>query len=166
MICTDENMAAAGGNNWRWDIVRLYNPDFHLDQALKAAFDAGTLSPEVRDAFNRGGASLSPNAVVSGGQPQYDGVSWTITDGALTHVVRSLPQMGKVLYVYLAKGGFGLADLPAGILVSLTMRRCVRVEENEGRLLEDLGRRAASSVVRRTDSSTLLLQLWRWLCHW
>jgi hypothetical protein len=139
VICTDENMAAAGGNNWRWDIVRLYNPDFHLDPALKAAFDAGTLSPEVRDAFNRGGASLSANAVVSGGQPQYDGIRWIITDGALTHVVRSLPQMGKVLYVYLAKGSFGLADLPGGIIVSLTMRRCVRVEKNEGRLLEDLG---------------------------
>jgi hypothetical protein len=139
VICTDENMAAAGGNNWQWDIVRLYNPDFHLDPALKPALDAGRLSPEVRDAFNRGGASLSTNAVVSGGQPQYDGVRWTITDGALTHVVRGLPQMGKVLYVYLAKGRFGLADLPGRIIVSLTMRRCVRVEKNEGRLLEDLG---------------------------
>ena len=36
VICTDENMAAAGGNNWLFDIVQLYNPDFHLDPSLQA----------------------------------------------------------------------------------------------------------------------------------
>lgn len=53
VICTDENMAAAGGNNWFWDAIRLYNPDFHLDPALKPTFEAETLSQEMRDAFNR-----------------------------------------------------------------------------------------------------------------
>jgi hypothetical protein len=140
VICTDENMAAAGGNNWYpWDVIRLYNPDFHLDPALKPTFEAGLLSQEVRDAFNYCGATLSEHAVLSAGQPEYDGIAWSITDGAITHVVRSLPLDTKLLCVYLAKGNFGLADMPSGITVSLTMRRCIRVKKSEGQILEDLG---------------------------
>ena len=30
IMCSDANMAAAGGNNWGWDLVRIYNPDFRL----------------------------------------------------------------------------------------------------------------------------------------
>src|SRR3954452_25069182 len=47
--------------------------------------------------------------------------------------------MNNTLRVYLHEGRGGLADMPAGITLSLTMRRCVRVRKNEGRLLEDLG---------------------------
>jgi hypothetical protein len=139
VICTDENMAAAGGNSWMSEYLRLYNPDSEIDPALKPAFDAGVLSPEIRDVFNRGGASLSAQAVLSGGQAQYGGTTWVINDGFLRHFVRTLPDMGTALYVYLPKSNLGLADLPTGIAVSLTMRRCMRVKKNEGRLLEDPG---------------------------
>jgi peptidase S41-like protein len=140
VICTDENMAAAGGNNWvPWDIVRLYNPDFSLDLTLKPTFDSGVLSQGVRDAFNREGTSLSEKTSIQSGQPQYEGTAWRITDGDLVHVVRHLPWMNKPLRVYLHHGRLGLRDMPQGITLSLTMRRCVRTKKNEGRLLEDLG---------------------------
>lgn len=139
VICTDENMAAAGGNNWLFDIVQLYNPDFHLDPSLQIEFEAGTLSQQVRDKFNQAGASLSEHAVVSAGIPEDGGTVWVITDGSLTHLVRSLPDDSKLLCAYVAKGNFGLQSMPSGIIVSLTMRRCIRVGKNEGQVLEDLG---------------------------
>jgi hypothetical protein len=140
VICTDNNMAAAGGNNWYpWDVVRLYNPDFGLDLALKATLETGVLSPEIREAFNRDGTSLSQDAILSDGQTQYGGTAWTITDGALTHVVRYLPWMSDPLRAYLYQGRSGLADMPTGVVLSVTMRRAVRVGINEGQLIEDLG---------------------------
>jgi hypothetical protein len=140
VICTDENMAAAGGNNWYpWELLRLFNPDFGIDLSLKAAFEAGTLVPAVQDAFNQHGESLSSHAILSAGQSQYDGLVWRITDGVLTHVVRYLPWMNGPLRVYLDESSIGLRDMPSGIIISLTMRRCVRTAKSEGRLLEDLG---------------------------
>jgi C-terminal processing protease CtpA/Prc len=43
------------------------------------------------------------------------------------------------LEVYLARSPTGVANLPTGILLSLTMRRALRVKANEGRVLEDVG---------------------------
>ena len=62
VICTDGNMAAAGGNNWTWDAVRIYNPDFRLDAKLKPDMSAGKLTADIVDAFNAGGVSLSKKA--------------------------------------------------------------------------------------------------------
>ncbi|WP_332859890.1 S41 family peptidase [Janthinobacterium svalbardensis] len=140
VICTDTNMAAAGGNNWMpWDIVRLYNPDFRLDAKLKPDISAGKLSAQIVDAFNAAGVSLSKNAILLPGRSQYDGTVWTVQDGALVHFVRDLPWMNVELEVYLARSASGLADMPSGITFSLTMRRAVRVKANEGRILEDVG---------------------------
>jgi hypothetical protein len=139
VICTDANMAAAGGNNWVWDVVRLYNPDFRIDARLKADFTSGILSVQIMDAFNAAGVSLSKKASLSSGSSQYDGTAWTIQDGALAHLVRDLPWMDAELEVYLARSPTGLANLPTGILLSLTMRRALRVRANEGRVLEDVG---------------------------
>ena len=47
--------------------------------------------------------------------------------------------MSSDLEVYLDRSLSGLADLPSGIILSLTMRRAVRVKANEGRILEDVG---------------------------
>jgi hypothetical protein len=140
LICTDANMAAAGGNNWvPWDVVRLYNPDFKLDQKFKVDVQAGHLSSGIFDAFNLTGVSLSQKAVLSQGNPEYDGTSWVIQDGAIKHLLRDLPWMGPSLAVYLARSPIGMADMPAGITLSVTMRRSLRVKENEGRVLEDIG---------------------------
>jgi hypothetical protein len=65
--------------------------------------------------------------------------SWTIQDGTLTHTVRDQNWMSPNLEVYLDRSLSGLADLPSGIVLSLTMRRAVRVKINEGRILEDVG---------------------------
>ncbi|MCP3461099.1 S41 family peptidase [Bradyrhizobium sp. CCGUVB23] len=139
VICTDANMAAAGGNNWGWDVVRLFNPDFRVDGKFKGDFNSGKLSKQVMDAFNAAGISLSNEATLSAGRPQYDGTVWSIQDGALSHLVRDVPWMSADLEVYLAKSPAGLADLPTGIYLSLTMRRALRVKANEGRVLEDVG---------------------------
>lgn len=140
VICTDANMAAAGGNNWvPWDIVRLYNPDFRLDSTLKADFVAGNLSVQIFDAFNAAGASLSTKARLSSRQAEYGGTIWRVEDDRLTHVVRDLPWMNTDLEVYLAQGPSGLADMPKDIMFSLTMRRALRAKEAEGRVLEDVG---------------------------
>jgi hypothetical protein len=139
VICTDANMAAAGGNNWGWDVVRLFNPDFRVDGKFKVDFNSGKLSKQVMDAFNAAGISLSNGSTLSPGRPQFDGTVWTIQDGALTHLVRDVSWMSPDLEVYLAKSPAGLADLPSGIYLSLTMRRALRVKANEGRVLEDVG---------------------------
>lgn len=139
IMCTDGNMAAAGGNNWGWNVVRLFNPDFRIDGKLKADLVAGNLSAEVLSAFNAAGASLSVAATLSEGQENDGDTTWSIRDGALSHVVRDLPWMSSNLNVYLERGTAGLADLPAGFRMSLTMRRAVRVLANEGRVLEDVG---------------------------
>ena len=139
VICIDKNMAAAGGNNWTWDVVRLYNPDFRLDPAFRQTLDAGKLSDALRDAFNRAGASLSAGASVSTGADDQFGRAWRITDGFLGAAVRSVSSFGDPLLVYLDRSPSGLADLPAGIQFGLTLRRCVRIRRSEGRLLEDLG---------------------------
>ena len=139
IMCVDANMAAAGGNNWLFPVVRLYNPDFQLDASLKPTFDAGVLTPDAFKAFNQNGFSLSSQATVAAAPPDYDGVAWRITDGSLAHLVRLLPWMNNSLNVYLNHGRNGLEDLPVGVQVSVTMRRCLRIGKHEGRLLEDLG---------------------------
>ncbi|SDN39040.1 S41 family peptidase [Ensifer sp. YR511] len=139
VICTDSNMAAAGGNNWGWDVVRILNPDFRLDGDLKADLEGGKLSAQIVDAFNAAGVSLSKKAALSPAQVDGSDTAWTIHDGVLSHVVRYQPWMGAELAVYLARSPAGLTDLPNGIYVSLTMRRALRVKANEGRVLEDTG---------------------------
>jgi hypothetical protein len=140
VICIDTNMAAAGGNNWvPWDIVRLYNPDFKLNEQLKLDIEAGRLSEGVFDAFNSAGVSLSKKAVLESPDSEYEGRSWRLQDGGLTHVVRDLPWMSPELEVYLARGKSGLTVMPSGITFSVTMRRSLSVNENEGRVLEDVG---------------------------
>ena len=138
VICTDSNMAAAGGNNWRWDAVRIFNPDFRLDAKLKPDIAAGKLSSQVVDAFNAGGVSLSKGATLSAGRVDDGDTIWTVQDGALTHTIRDQAWMSPDLEVYLAHSRSGLADLPSGIILSLTMRRALRVKANEGRVLEDV----------------------------
>ncbi len=140
VICTDANMAAAGGNNWwPWDIFRLFNPDFELDAQHRPDLETGTITPALLAAFNASGASLSQQARLSPGAAQYDGRCWTITDGAMRHIIRDLPWLGGALLTYLARSPTGLADMPSGITVSLTIRRSLRVGEQEGRVLEDVG---------------------------
>ncbi|MGR9215044.1 S41 family peptidase (plasmid) [Rhizobium leguminosarum] len=139
VICTDANMAAAGGNNWGWDVVRIFNPDFHLDGNLRADFVAGKLSAQIADAFNAAGVSLSKKATLSPGRFENGDTAWTIQDGAVSHIVRDQPWMTPDIVVYLARSPVGLADLPRGIYLSLTMRRALRVKANEGRVLEDAG---------------------------
>lgn len=138
-ICTDGNMAAAGGNNWTWDVVRIYNPDFRLDAKLKPDMASGTLTAGIVDAFNVGGVSLSAKATLSAGVVNDGDTIWTIQDSTLTHTVRDQSWMSPNLEVYLDRSLSGLADLPSGIVLSLTMRRAVRVKINEGRILEDVG---------------------------
>jgi Peptidase family S41 len=139
VICTDANMAAAGGNNWTWDVVRVFNPDFRLPGTLRADIVAGKLSDSVVDAFNAAGTSLSRKAKLSAGQIDDGDTIWLVQDGALTHSIRDQAWLSPDLEVYLDRSPSGLADLPAGILLSLTLRRAVRVKANEGRVLEDVG---------------------------
>jgi len=139
VICTDDNMAAAGSNNWIWPVVRLFTPDFRIDRTLEADIAAGKLTARVMDAFNAKGISLSGQAVVAETGPKFGGTFWKIMDGSLTHLVRALPWMSPDLEVYLARSFAGLADLPSGIALSVTIRRAVRVKANEGRILEDVG---------------------------
>jgi hypothetical protein len=139
VICLDKNTAAAGGNNWPWPILRLLNPDFTLDPKLKPQFDKGILSPDVYDAFNREGVSLSDKATLYADGSDSDGLIWQIKDGTVSQIVRYAPDLNDSLLVYLDQGRHGLADLPVGVKVSFTIRRCVRTGRNEGKLLEDLG---------------------------
>jgi hypothetical protein len=132
-------MAAAGGNNWQWSAVRLYNPDFTLDAAFKAFLDAGRLSSQLQDAFARQGLPLSSTATVNVAPPEFDGLAWHIQDGILKHVVRQLLWFNNGLNVYSGRSTLGFEELPDGVKMGLTMRRCVRVGKSEGRLLEDLG---------------------------
>ncbi len=139
VICADTNMAAAGGNNWVWPVVRLFSPDFSAGIELRSDIDKGMIPTGLRDSFNREGASLSAAATISPSASEYNGLVWKITDGALTHALRYVQSMGERLYVYVDRGHLGLAELPAGVRLGITMRRCVRVGKSEGRLLEDLG---------------------------
>jgi len=140
LLCTDENMAAAGGNNLKlWDHVRLLNPDFQLDPSFKATLDVRVISQEIVDAFNREGVSLSDGASLSAAQQEYDGLVWRVQDGTLTHTLRYLPWAKNGLYVYFYQSRGGLEDMPTDVVFGLTLRRCVRVRKNEGKLLEDLG---------------------------
>ncbi|WP_367372167.1 S41 family peptidase [Pseudomonas lini] len=139
VICTDDNMAAAGGNVWNWDAVRIFNPDFRLDAKLKTDFVAGNLSTQIVDAFNAAGISLSEKATLASEQVDEDETAWVIQDGILTHVIRDLPWMSDHLEVYLARSPSGLANLPNGVNFGLTIRRALRVKANEGRVLEDVG---------------------------
>jgi hypothetical protein len=140
VICTSSNMGAAGGNNWPWEEVRYFVPDFHLDPALKLHFEQQSVSPEIRAAFNRAGASLSDQTTITTAPLQDDDdAAWNINDGALTHIVRHIPSMAEPLCAYLDRGSLGLADMPAGVTFGFTIRRCMRVGKNEGRLLEDFG---------------------------
>jgi hypothetical protein len=140
VICIDKNMAAAGGNNWRFEVLRLFNPDFRLDGALRADLDSGTLTPAVRTAFNAQGTSLTEQAVLSQAMQEFDGTAWRVTDGATGFTVRHVPWMNDRLNIYQDAGGrTGLEPLPAAVSFGLTVRRCMRVGKSEGRLLEDLG---------------------------
>jgi hypothetical protein len=110
-----------------------------LDPKLKPQFEKGILSPDVYDAFNREGVSLSDKATLYADGSDSDGLIWQIKDGTVSQIVRYAPDLNDSLLVYLDQGRHGLADLPVGVKVSFTIRRCVRTGRNEGKLLEDLG---------------------------
>ncbi len=139
VLCIDKNMAAAGGNNWSFDVLRLFLPAFHLDIALKADLDNGIVSEDLRNAFNANGVSITSNATNSGPNSQFGGTIWSVTDGELRHEIRHVPWMNDTLNVYPANGSNGLKQLPPNLYFGLTVRRCIRTDPNEGRLLEDLG---------------------------
>lgn len=139
VLCIDKNMAAAGGNNWRFDVLRLFIPEFQMDSALKADLDNGIVSDELRSAFNANGVSVTSNATNSGPNSEFGGTVWQITDGELRHEIRHVPWMNDTLNVYPANGSNGLKALPSNLRFEFTVRRCIRTGPNEGRLLEDLG---------------------------
>ena len=140
VICIDKNMAAAGGNNWQFEVLRLFNPDFQLDGALRADLDSGTLTPAVRAAFNAEGSSLTERAELSPPWPEFDGIAWRISDGACGFNIRHVPWMNNRLNIYQDTAGrTGLEPIPDDVSFGFTVRRCVRVGKSEGRLLEDLG---------------------------
>ena len=105
VICIDKNMAAAGGNNWQFEVLRLFNPDFQLDGALRADLDIGTLTPAVRAAFNAEGASLTERAELTPPWPEFDGTAWRISDGAAGFNLRYVPWMNSRLNIYQDSGG-------------------------------------------------------------
>jgi hypothetical protein len=140
VICIDRNIAAAGGNNWQWVVLRLLTPDFRIDLTLRDVLEKLVLSPKIRHAFNEHRVSLSDEATVSGREDDDGDITWRITDGVPRHAVRYLSWLdSSALLVYLDKGQLGLSDLPAAVNVGFTVRRCMRIGKNEGRLLEDLG---------------------------
>jgi hypothetical protein len=139
VICIDKNMAAAGGNNWRFDVLRLFIPAFTLDVTLRADLDNGVVTDELRSAFNRNGVSLTSGAINSGPNSEFSGTIWRITDREIQHEIRHVPWMNDKLNVYPADGASRLQKLPGGVSFGFTVRRCIRTGPNEGRLLEDLG---------------------------
>lgn len=139
VICIDKNMAAAGGNNWRFDVLRLFVPDFSIDHGFATELEAGTVSHELKMAFNENGTALSDSATVSSPPQEFGGRLWIMTDGALEHYIRDLSWMSGDLVVYPYMPRSQLQPLPDDLYFGLTIRRCVRTGPNEGRLLEDLG---------------------------
>ena len=139
VICIDKNMAAAGGNNWSFDLLRLFVPDFALDHAHESELEAGTLSDGLKSAFNGYGVSLSDAAVLSASGREFGGRVWTIDDDAMQHQVRDVSWLSSELLVYPNRSRSGLETLPDDLYFGFTVRRCVRTGPSEGRLLEDLG---------------------------
>ena len=104
VICTDANMAAAGGNNWGWDVVRLFNPDFRIDGKLKVDFTSGKLFETSFGRVQRGRLLFVErgNTVVRS-LSQFGGTVWTIQDGALSHLVRDVPWMSADLEKFISQ---------------------------------------------------------------
>jgi Peptidase family S41 len=139
VICTDQNMGAAGGNVWTLDQVGKYIPDFDLDPKYKSSLKNGLVPPKVRKEFSSKGNPLSETATIAEVGADFGERAWMIFDGSIFHVVRYLPWMTKPLNVYLARNRLGFAPLPPGVGFGITMSRCMRVGKNEGKLIEDLG---------------------------
>ena len=139
VICIDKNMAAAGGNNWRFEVLRLMLPDFQVELAFKHQLDKKIISDEMKMVFNQNGLLLTNDAVVGYSSSEFGGTVWVIIDGNVRHRVRHVPWISNELHVYPACSRFGLQELPDGILFGFTMRRCIRSGKSDGRLLEDLG---------------------------
>lgn len=139
VICIDKNMAAAGGNNWNFNVLRLFVPEFALDNGYADDLEAGNITEPFRQEFNRNGTSLSVNAQVSASSPEFGGRVWTISDGILAHEIRELTWMSSDLQVYPDSSSSRLQSIPDDLYFGFTVRRCVRTGRNEGRLLEDLG---------------------------
>jgi hypothetical protein len=136
VISIDKNMGAAGGNNWPFEVLREFVPDFQLDIALKSDLTQTIPSTALRKIFNQQGVSLTDQAVISGPVDDDGDSVWTIEDGNLKHQVRL---MDRILNVYPDLSRTGLQGIPGGIMLSFTARRCIRSGKSEGRVLEDLG---------------------------
>jgi Peptidase family S41 len=139
VICIDKNMAAAGGNNWQFNVLELFNPDFQMDLVFRADLDKAVVSTALKDEFSQHAVPLTTNGLVSPPRDELDGIVWDIRDGSLVHRVRYVKWLNAVLNVYPDSSRSGLQDLPNGIGLGFTVRRCIRSGTNEGRLLEDLG---------------------------
>jgi len=139
VICIDKNMAAAGGNNWNFNVLRLFVPEFAIDRGFAAEFEAGNITDEIKREFNQNGTSLSVDAQVGATETEFEGRVWAIFDGTLIHQVREIPWMSNDLKVYPNSSKSGLQSIPDDLYFGFTVRRCVRTGLNEGRLLEDLG---------------------------
>jgi hypothetical protein len=88
IICTDENTAAGGANNWD-DVLRLHFPGFLLPTAAEVELKSGKVGPALVAAFYAHAQTISSGASVTG--PIEDNVSstWEISSASSLALARN-----------------------------------------------------------------------------
>jgi len=139
VICTDENIAAGGANNWPYDVLRASLPAFLLAPEVDSDLDKGTIPGAVRDAFASNGHGLSAAATVRRLPPDRLGDLWEIADGSDTYLVGKREWLRRELAVYFDGGNRFVDDLPPGAELGFSIRQAVRRMQSDGLVLEDEG---------------------------
>lgn len=139
VICTDENIAAGGANNWPYSILRASFPAFLLPAEAEADLDAGVIGANVRSAFSANGHTLSETAQARRVSSDTLGELWQISDTAAVYTVGKRTGLRQALAVYFDGDNRYVGNLPAGVELGFSIRQAIRRKRSDGLVLEDEG---------------------------
>lgn len=139
VVCTDENIAAGGANNWPSDVLRASFPGFLLPAEVEHSLDAGVLEDGVRAAFAAADQPLSGDASVRQGPSDRLGRLWQVEDGRMIYTIGKRDWLRQELAVYYDGDNPYVGSLPAGVELGFSVRQAVRRQRSEGLVLEDEG---------------------------
>lgn len=139
VICTDENIAAGGANNWSYPLLRTSFPGFLLPPEAEAELDKGVIGTDVRDIFAANSRILSATAQASRLPPDAFGELWQIADGLSVYTVAKRSWLRRALAVHFGGDNPYADDLPAGVDFGFSIRQAVRRKKSDGLVLEDEG---------------------------
>jgi hypothetical protein len=139
IICTDENIAAGGANNWRYDVLRAGYPGFLMALENERELSKNVVGDGVRASFMAAGIVLGGSPIVSPIEGNRLGPAWEIKDSDESYRIVRMDWLRSDLGVYFEGDNPFFHDLPPEVDFGFSIRQAVRKLDHNGFVLEDQG---------------------------